>query len=74
MSVRVFTEPETQQRNDWITARIENDCVGCEEVYHPDGERSWHPVERCPVHGVEADDWWAALNVELDLRWPGQWT
>jgi hypothetical protein len=67
---RTFTENERDNRDAWIANRVENDCVGCVEHYDGTG---WTPAERCPVHGVDATDWWAGLKVELDRRWPGTW-
>jgi hypothetical protein len=67
---RTFTENERANRDAWITGRVENDCEGCVEF---DNGMGWTPVERCPVHGRESDDWWRELNVELDRRWPGTW-
>lgn len=69
---RTFTEREQADRDAWVTARVSNDCAGCETVYLADSE-AWRPAEACPVHGLEADAWWRELNVELDRRWPGRW-
>lgn len=74
MTSRTFTDREQANRDAWVTSRCENDCEGCEEIYYADGERSWHPVQHCPVHGEHAESWWADLNTELDRRWPGTWT
>lgn len=67
---RTFTENERANRDAWITHRVENDCDGCIEF---DNGTGWAPVECCPVHGRDAEEWWAELNVELDRRWPGTW-
>jgi hypothetical protein len=67
MKTRIFSALEEANRNAYISSHIENDC-GCES----DGEL-WRPVEDCPVHGIDSDPWWAALNDRLDARWPGTW-
>ena len=70
---RTFTDNEEANRDAWITRRVENDCDGCESRYDRDGYETWTPAERCPVHGRGAETWWANLNTQLDLRWPGTW-
>lgn len=69
---RVFTDSEQSNRDAWTTSRMENDCDGCEALYHDD-DCQWTPAERCPVHGIDVDAYWRELNEQLDARWPGRW-
>jgi hypothetical protein len=62
-----------EQRDAYITARIEDECAGCEDVLSHDRETGepligFRPAEGCPVHGVDVAAFWAELNAELRQR------
>lgn len=58
-------------RDELITIRIEEECIGCEEIhdpFHPVDPPSWRPAQICPVHGEHSYRFWDQLNDELRRR------